>query len=113
MIEQILMISLWCLGFNRVLDNWIWHHSGHEFGLDEMDQDLYKRKGFLARLVYFILKPVILCVVCYASVHGSIIYWTFYAGSEIFVYDLLKWVYICVCVAFVNALFSRLYSWLQ
>lgn len=107
MIEQILMISLWCLGFNRVVDNVIWHLSYHKRGLDELDKYLYEQKGFLNSIVYFILKPTILCVVCYASVHGSIIYWTFYGDS------IINWIFVCVCVAFVNAFFSRLYSCMQ
>jgi len=97
-LELIICISLFCLGIREITDD-----IGGRIG--------YPLKEFLLtkEIPEWILKPVILCVTCMASVWGTIAYFTFIGldqGCECFlqISTYFVWIITCFSVSFLNTL---------
>lgn len=92
---NVLVISLFCVGLDRLMqENMILHFARKFFE---------RQKGIVRGL----LMPVCGCVTCFASVWGSAI---FIALNGISVALLPDMVVVCVSVAFLNTYFRSLYD---
>ena len=86
--ETIILQSLFCLGFRTLMcDGMIFHFLRKPFEYDNgykiinilrknccYTQDDKAKRIFFSKIIVNLLKPFILCVVCFSSVWGSIVF---------------------------------------
>lgn len=87
--ELLILMSLTCVGWQVVVSQLFNHFTG------KWPEDFTPKP----RILYFIYKPLIQCVLCHASIIGSIVYFV-HIPFEVSV--LPHWVIACVCCAYLN-----------
>ena len=97
---NIALISIFCLGWRTITD--------------EGKILYFLRKPFenLKGWKQEVMKPVILCCACMASVWGTVIYWIFNYG-EFAVIGIVSWIVCVVAASFVNSFGWSLLEWIH
>lgn len=98
MLEQILVVSLICVGWHTI--------TRKEYIFGFVHRNLMKLSTYNNFRYKNIAKPLGLCVTCSASFYGTIIYWTtiLVQREVVWITDLLNWVLVMISVAFLNTL---------
>lgn len=100
MITKIIIISLFCNGLNIALKEKM-----ILFSFGEWVRKVVKNET--------VLKPLVNCVYCFASVWGTIIYWLITIvlnNQSVCAQTLTEWVIICFSCIFTNGLFYAIIS---
>jgi hypothetical protein len=104
---DIIIISLFCNGWYLITRDGLILDPVRRFYLDlcgvieQSNGEIKWEKGFHK----FLYQPVFGCIICMASIPGSIAYWTINEFTED---NLIQWPIYIICVAFVNYLFYLL-----
>lgn len=69
--------------------------------------DCLKFEVFKLQIKFYILKPIILCVTCMASVWGTIIFFTF---NPVVISLFPYWIVSCFATAFLNTIIYSIYA---
>ena len=92
--------------FERFYDNYIETYQSEE------TERLTKEKAKLKKRA-IILKPIVLCVICFASIWGTVAFWTYQLLFDVFPTDLKLIAYniiACMMCSFFNVLLYGLYK---
>lgn len=94
----VLIMSLFCVGLYATLNLVL---------VSTINEDTNSISEGLPPILRFFAKPILTCVNCYASVWGSVVFWTLYPFEEAY---LFYWVMACVSCAYLNGLLRGLYN---
>lgn len=92
-LNELLILALWCKAIDLATRDGMILHGVDRWAGHVLPEWLYK--------------PVIGCVYCMASVHGTLIHLFFW---RVFGADLALWPVVCVCGIAVNGLVSETYE---
>lgn len=108
MIETILIASLFCCGLRAITEEgFLLYFLRKPFLFLE---DVALEKNLNGKILHILMKPIILCVICYGSFWGGLVF-IYFNGLH---YDLLPHLLIhCVGVSFLNGLLYSAYNNMQ
>jgi hypothetical protein len=110
MLKVITVISGFCLGLRTITDtDKIFYFVRKWFLKTKVCKGTLEHKFIIPE---WISKPLILCVSCYSSFYGSLIFWgiVFMFKQDLSYLLFLQWVFVCVVCSFINGFLWSLYQ---